>query len=301
VLKTAEVSRAILPGDIFLGLRSDGQRFRRQEQSDKKTWGAGMRSKLHREIKPERPCMVTGLPGAAGVAKLSADYLVKQLKGELFEELYSDAFPPHVLIRKDGTVELLRNELYYCKSTKPRNDLIVFTGNTQAVSSEGQYEVANETIARAKRLGVVKLFATAAYVVEKPVEKPVVHAAATDTSLLEELEQYEVVPMEAGSITGTNGLLFGLAALQNIPSVCLLSETPAYTTPTGRFVVDAKAAKALLDVLTRILTIEIDMKPLEEEAKLSEEFMQRMEEIEQRTIDEVRKAATRPPKEQMYV
>lgn len=260
-----------------------------------------MRSRLVREIKPERPCMVTGLPGAAGVAKLSADYLVKQLKGDLFEELYSDAFPPHVLIRKDGTVELLRNELYYCKSTKSRNDLIVFTGNTQAVSSEGQYEVANETIARAKRLGVVKLFATAAYVVEKPVETPAVHGAATETSLLEELKQYGVVPMEAGSITGTNGLLFGLAALQNIPSVCLLSETPAYTTPTGRFVVDAKAAKALLDVLTRILTIEIDMKPLEEEAKLSEEFMQRMEEIEQRTIDEVRKAATRQPKEQMYV
>jgi len=122
------------------------------------------------EIKPERPYMVTGLPGAAGVAKLSADYLVKQLKGELFEELYSDAFPPHVLITKDGTVELLRNELYHCKDSKAKNDLIVFTGNTQAVSPEGQYEVANETIARAKRLGVVKLLATAAYVVEKAPE-----------------------------------------------------------------------------------------------------------------------------------
>jgi len=108
--------------------------------------------------------------------------------------------------------------------------------------------------------------------------------------------------MEDGSIAGTNGLLFGLAALQNIPSICLLSETPAYTTPTGRFVVDAKAAQALLAVLTRMLNIEIDMKPLEEEAKLSQEFMQKMEEIEQRTIEEVRRAAApRPPKEQMYV
>jgi hypothetical protein len=245
--------------------------------------------------------MVTGLPGAAGVAKLSADYLVKQLKGELFEELYSDAFPPHVLIQKDGTVELLRNELYYCKDTKSKNDLIVLTGNTQAVSPEGQYEVANETITRAKRLGVVKLFATAAYVVEKPVEKPTVHGAASDVTLIEELKQFGVVPMETGSITGTNGLLFGLATLQKIPSVCLLSETPAYTTPTGRFVVDAKATKALLEVLTKILGIEIDMKPLGEEAKLSEEFIRRMEEIEQRTIDEVRKAAaSRAPKEQMY-
>jgi proteasome assembly chaperone (PAC2) family protein len=140
-----------------------------------------VRSKLRAEIKPDSPCMVTGLPGAAGVAKLSAEYLVKQLKGELFEELYSDAFPPHVLIKKDGTVELLRNELYYCRSNKPKNDLIIFTGNTQAVSSEGQYEVANEIITRAKRLGVAKLFATAAYIVEKPVETPTVHGAAGDT------------------------------------------------------------------------------------------------------------------------
>ena len=260
-----------------------------------------MRSKLYREVKPESPFMVTGLPGAAGVAKLSADYLVKQLRGELFEELFSDAFPPHVMIRKDGTVELLRNELHLCKDPKAKNDLIVFTGNTQAVSSEGQYEIANETVARARRFGVVRFFATAAYVVEKSVEKPRVHAAVSDLKLIEELKEYGVAPMDAGSITGTNGLLFGLAALQGIPSICLLSETPAYTTPSGRIVVDAKAAQALLEVLTRMLNVEIDMKPLEEEAKLSEEFMQRMEEMEQRTIEEVRRATTRPPKEQMYV
>ena len=260
-----------------------------------------MRTRIRIEIKPERPFMVTGLPGAAGVAKLCADYVVKQLKGELFEELYSDAFPPHVLIQKDGTVELLRNELYYCKNARSKNDLIVFTGNTQAVSPEGQYEVANETITQAKRLGVVKLFATAAYVVEKPVETPTVHGAASDVKLIEELKQFGVVPMDTGSITGTNGLLFGVAALQSIPSICLLSETPAYAMPTGRFVVDAKATKALLEVLTRILGIEIDMKPLDEQAKLSEEVIRRMEEIQQRTIDEVRKAAaSRAPKGQMY-
>lgn len=261
-----------------------------------------MRSRVVREIKAEGPCMVTGLPGAAGVAKLSADYLVKQLGGELFEELYSDAFPPHVLIRQDGTIELLKNELYYCKSPRSENDLIVFTGNTQAVSPEGQYEIANETVARAKKHGVVKFFATAAYIIEKPTEKPRVHGAASNPNLVEELKDYGVVPMDAGSITGTNGLLFGLAALQNIPSICLLSETPAYTTPTGRVVVDAKAAQALLTVLTRMLNIEIDMKPLEDEAKLSEQFMQRMEEMEQRAIEEVRRAAAPPPpKEQMYV
>jgi proteasome assembly chaperone (PAC2) family protein len=50
-----------------------------------------------------------------------------------------------------------------------------------------------------------------------------------------------------------------------------------------------------------MLGIDVDMKPLNDEAKLSEEFIRRMEEIEQRTIDEVRKAAaSRAPKGQMY-
>jgi uncharacterized protein (TIGR00162 family) len=196
----------------------------------------------------------------------------------------------------------LRNEFYYWNNPKSENDLIIFTGNTQAVSPEGQYEVANETLARAKKLGVTRLFAMAAYVVDKPVEEPRVHGAASDAQLVEELRRYEVIPMEAGSITGTNGLLFGLAKLYDIPSICLLSETPSYTIPTGRVVVDAKAAKALLEILLRVLRIEIDMKPLEEEARLSEEFIRRIQEMERRTVEEMRRVVTPPPpKDQMYV
>jgi uncharacterized protein (TIGR00162 family) len=247
------------------------------------------------------PVLIEGLPGIGFVANIAALHLTRELKAKRFASIVSASFQDFAVTTETGGARSPTNELYYCKNARSKNDLIVFTGNTQAVSPEGQYEVANETITQAKRLGVVKLFATAAYVVEKPVETPTVHGAASDVTLIEELKQFGVVPMDTGSITGTNGLLFGVAALQNIPSICLLSETPAYAMPTGRFVVDAKATKALLEVLTRILGIEIDMKPLDEQAKLSEEVIRRMEEIEQRTIDEVRKAAaSRAPKGQMY-
>ena len=260
-----------------------------------------MRYRLHREVQPSNPYMITGLPGAAGVAKLSADYIVKQLKAELLEELYSDSFPPYVLIGKDGTVELLKNELYYSKGAASSNDLIIFTGNAQPLTPEGQYEMASETLARAKKLGVTKLFAMAAYVVDKPVETSRVHVAVSEVGLLEELKGHELIPMETGSITGTNGLLFGLAKLYGIQSVCLLSETTAYATPTGRVIVDAKAAKSLLEALAKTLKMEIDTQPLENEAKLSEEFFQKIKEMEQRAIEELRRSVTPPPKEQLYV
>ncbi|MCP8316294.1 MAG: proteasome assembly chaperone family protein, partial [archaeon] len=240
---------------------------------------------------------VTGLPGVGYVAKLSADYLIKELKAELFEELYSSSFPPYVLIKKDGTVELLKNELHYWKDSKLKNDLIIFTGNTQAISPEGQYEISNEVLNRAEKFKVKKLFAMAAYVTGRHVEKPKVYGVATELELVEELKKYEVLPMDAGSISGTNGLLFGLAKLKKIQSICLLSETPGYMTPSGRVITDVKAAQALLEVLSKMLDIKIDMKPLEKEAKMAEEFVQKMEELERRWTEEMRRSVTPPPKD----
>ncbi|MGQ9469779.1 MAG: proteasome assembly chaperone family protein [Nitrososphaerales archaeon] len=259
-----------------------------------------MQFKIYKELELNDPYMVTGLPGIGYVAKISTDYLIKQLKAELFEELYSSSFPPYVLIKKDGTVELLKNELYYWKDDRLKNDIIIFTGNTQAVSPEGQYEVANEVLNRAEKFKVKKLFAAAAYVTGKYVEKPKVYGATTEPELVEELKKYEVLPMDAGSISGTNGLLFGLAKLRKIPSICLLSETSGYMSPSGRVIADVKSAQALLEVLTKILDIKIDMRPLEKEAKMAEEFVQKMEELERRWTEEMRRSVTPPPKD-IYV
>jgi len=256
-----------------------------------------MQFKIYKEPELKDPYMVTGLPGVGYVAKLSADYLIKELKAELFEELYSSSFPPYVLIKKDGTVELLKNELHYWKDSKLKNDLIIFTGNTQAISPEGQYEISNEVLNRAEKFKVKKLFATAAYVTGRHVEKPKVYGVATEPELVEELKKYEVLPMDAGSISGTNGLLFGLAKLKKIQSICLLSETPGYMTPSGRVITDVKAAQALLEVLSKMLDIKIDMKPLEKEAKMAEEFVQKMEELERRWAEEMRRSVTPPPKD----
>ncbi|MCP8318255.1 MAG: proteasome assembly chaperone family protein [Candidatus Methylarchaceae archaeon HK01B] len=256
-----------------------------------------MRSRLYKEPQLKDPYMITGLPGIGYIAKLSVEYLIKELKAELFGELYSSSFPSYVLIRKDGTVELLKNEFYYWKDDKSKNDLILFTGNTQAISSEGQYEVANEVLNRAEKFKVEKLFALAAYVIDKPVKKPKVYGAVTEQELLEEVKKYKVSPMNVGSITGTNGLLFGLAKLRDIQSICLLSETPGYRTSSGHFLADVRSAQSLLEVLSKMLDIEIDMRPLEKEAKVAEEFIRKMEELERQQAEMMHKAVTPPPKD----
>lgn len=254
--------------------------------------------KLLKELKLKDPIFIGGLPGIGYVAKLSADYLIEALKAEVFCEIYSSFFPPHVLINKQGIVELMKNEIYFWKNIQLKNDLVIFTGNTQAASAEGQYAVAQEVLNIAQKIGVKRLYSLAAYVSEEHIEKPKVYLAATEQKLIKEAEIYDVSPMEEGSVSGTNGLLFGLAKSRNIEGICLLGETPGYTTPAGRSIVDAKSAQALLEVLTKILGIEINMAPLENQAKMTTEFIQKLEDVERRMLEQFSVAPT--PKDRMY-
>lgn len=254
--------------------------------------------KLYREPKVSNAVLIGGLPGIAYVAKLSADYLIEQLKAELFGEIYSSFFPPNVLIKKDGTVELMKNELYVWSDSVPGREAIIYSGNTQAISPEGQYAIAEEVLNLAERLGVRRIFTLAAYVTEKTTEKPRVYIAATDPKLIEEMKVYGVKTMEEGSIGGTNGLLFGLAKLRGMEGICLLGETSGYTTPTGQSLVDAKSAQAVLEVLTKMLELKINMVPLESQAKATAELIRKVEEIERHALEEATKTAI--PKDRIY-
>ena len=66
--------------------------------------------------------------------------------------------------------------------------------------------------------------------------------------------------MDAGSITGMNGLIIGIAKLRGMQGACLLGETSGY-------VVDAKSSKSLVETLLSIVGIIIDMTNLEKRAK----------------------------------
>lgn len=106
--------------------------------------------------------------------------------------------------------------------------------------------------------------------------------------------------LERGSIEGVQGLIVGEAKVKGLKGACLLAETPGYSTPSGRPIVDAKASKALLKVLTRILKVEVDLSGLERQVALTEEFMERVSQLEQQVLERVLKVGRQPPKEKPY-
>jgi uncharacterized protein (TIGR00162 family) len=235
---------------------------------------------LKKKVKLKEPYLICGLPGIGHVGKVTIDYLIRELKASLFGDVYSHFFPSYVIINKDGIVELMKNELYFWKDKELKHDLILFTGNTQAVSPEGQFIIAEEVLSTLLPFGVKKLYSIAAYVGDTHVETPRVYGAATNSILVEELKVQGVLPMGNGSIGGTNGLIFGLAKTKDLAGICLLGETRGYQTPTGHTVVDVKAAKAVLNVLTQMLEIQVDMVPIESLVDQTSEFIARLEEAE---------------------
>ena len=249
--------------------------------------------KILKSINPTEVVLVCGLPGMAYVGKIPVDYLIQQLKAELIGEVYSKHFPPYVIINKDGLVELLRNEIHCLESDSGR--FIVFlSGNAQAFSPEGQYEMVERVLDWAIEKKVKRVISIAALVTDRPFESPSVYCSTTSSSLLEEAKVLGVQPLDQGIIGGENGLIIGLARKKNIEGICLLTETHGYQTPTGEYVMDPRTAPATLNVLAKLLNLKVDMEPMEKRITQMDEAFAKMAEFDRRVREEIQQTSKKP-------
>jgi uncharacterized protein (TIGR00162 family) len=224
-----------------------------------------------------KPVLIEGLPGLGLVGKIAVRYLVKKLGAEKLAYLYSPHFPYFVLVNKKGSVRLLRGTFYFWKDPRGRNDLILFTGDSQAQTIEGQYEISNCILEFAKKHGVETIVTIGGYRVEAK-GKPKVIAASTTTELLNKALNVGAIISPVGSpIVGTAGLILGLARFKKIAALCLLGETRGYLP-------DPMAAKSVLEVLQAILGFEVDLAGLDEEIAKAEKMVARLQKIEERRV-----------------
>ncbi|RJS76865.1 proteasome assembly chaperone family protein [Candidatus Bathyarchaeota archaeon] len=236
------------------------------------------------KVEPRKAVLIEGLPGQGLVGKIAAEYLARQLKAKKIADLYSPHFAYYVMVNKKGDVRLLRSEFYYWKNDQGETDLILLTGDTQAQTIEGQYEVADAILSFAEKNNVKMILTIGGYRKEVKGE-PQVLASATSQELLAKATEAGAKNSPAGSpIVGTAGLLVGLAKFRGLDAACLLAETPGYLP-------DPKAAKKVLQVISRMLGFEVDLSELEKEIYRSEQIAERMKRIEEqrRVLERERK------------
>jgi hypothetical protein len=231
-----------------------------------------------KKIKLRKPVMIEGLPGVGNVGKLVAEHIIHELKAEKIIEIYSWHFPPQVLVNNDGTVRLCKNEFYAWKSEK--RDLLILSGDQQSVTNEGHYLIAEALLDIAQQYNVSRIYTLGGYGIGQLVERQMVLGAANEPELVEEMKKYGVEFREeepGGSIVGASGLLVGLGKLRAIPAVCLLGLTSGY-------LVDPKSAQAVLDILCRVLNLDLNMQALKDRAEEMERVVERLKEMEQAQV-----------------
>jgi len=222
------------------------------------------------------PIMVEGLPGVGHVGKLVADHMVEELHAEKIIEIYSPHFPPQVMVKEDGTIKQVKNEIYARRGQNGEPDLLIIIGDYQSATNEGHYELTSIFLDIAESYKVRRIYALGGYGTGQFVDKSSVMGAATSIELVEEMKTQGVLFQEnepGGGIIGVSGLLLGLGALRGLDVVCLMGVTSGY-------LVDPKAASEVLRVLSGILGIEVGMHALEERAKEMEKIIGKLQEME---------------------
>lgn len=206
------------------------------------------------------PILICGFPGSGYVGKLAIDHIIGELECRHLADIYSSSFPPQVIIKNTGTVELMKNILHYAKHSGGKHDFLLLTGDSQPVSSKVEYLLGEELINIAKNFGVTQIITLGAYLTGMFVETPRIFGVATDDNGLKLLNSYNISRIDSGSISGMNGILLGIGKIHNLNGISLLGETSGY-------VIDANASKYILKKLLSIVHLEIDMEDLDKKAK----------------------------------
>mgnify|MGYP002153768770 CR=1 FL=1 len=223
---------------------------------------------IYEKPKLNNPVLIEGLPGIGFVANIAALHLIHELEAKLFAEIFSASFQDLAVTTETGSTRSPINELYYYKSRNGGRDLIIWYGNTQALTTFGQYELCGRVLDVAQELGCHFLISVGGYKQEEIKTTPAIYCAASDLETLNEVLNLGT-KMMVGQIFGVAGLVIGLGKLRGFKGYSLLVETPG-TYP------DANAARCALSTLSKHLNLNIDLSRLdvaaEETKKILESF-----------------------------
>lgn len=218
--------------------------------------------------KLNNPILVEGLPGIGFVANIAALHLINELKAKRFASIVSSSFQDFAVTTGNGDARTPINELYYVKRGEGERDIIIWYGNTQALTTFGQYELCGKILDIAEELGCSCIVSVGGFKKDEIQPTPAMYSAATDEETLNEALALGAKVM-VGHIFGIAGILVGLSRLRGIRGFALLIDTLGMHP-------DLIATQSALTALSKYLKIDLDLSKLdataEETKKMLESF-----------------------------
>ncbi|MBN1376585.1 MAG: PAC2 family protein [Dehalococcoidia bacterium] len=232
------------------------------------------------------PVMVASWPGIGNVGLIAVNAMRRDLCAEQMAYIEPwDYFYPNKVTIREGMLQALSfpaSEFYFHRADK--RDIIFFTADEQPSEggksyAEGRkaYEMANAVLDVAERFKCRRIYTSGAAVAPlHHTARSRVWAVPNSESLLTEIEKYDNTILMSGvegregqgTITGLNGLLMGVAKRRGIEAICLMGEVPVYL--QGFPFPYTKGSKSVLEVLSCVLGVEMNMDAINRLAEESE-------------------------------
>jgi len=223
---------------------------------------------INEKPKLNDPILIEGLPGIGFVANIAALHLISELKAKRFAEIVSASFQDFAVTTEKGGARSPMNELYYYKRDDGGRDLIIWYGNTQALTTLGQYELVGKVLDIAQELGCRFVISIGGFKKDEVQPVPAIYSAATDQETMKDALNLGTKIM-VGHVFGIAGLVIGLGKLRDLKGFALLVETLG-------MVPDANAARYALTALSKYLNLNVDLSKLdatvEQTKKILESF-----------------------------
>jgi uncharacterized protein len=201
------------------------------------------------------PILIEGLPGIGFVANIAALHLINELKAKRFAAIVSASFQDFAVTTEEGGARSPLNELYYYKREDGGRDLIIWYGNTQALTTFGQYELCGKVLDIVQELGCRFVISIGGFKKDEVQAVPAIYSAATDLETMKDALGLGTKIM-VGHVFGIAGILVGLSRLRNVKGFALLVDT------LGMYP-DANAARYALTALGKYVNLNVDLSKLD--------------------------------------
>ena len=195
--------------------------------------------------------MVCGFPGPGLVGGIAAIYIIKALAMREVGHVRSRYLPP-VAVFYGG---VLRHPLRIYASEDKKLLVVV---SEAALPSISFFDISNAILDWAEKKGARRVICLEGLTVKEKTGKAIF--AAAEPEVMGSLAKYGVEMLEEGFVSGINGTLLNECLNRRIDGFCLFAETyPLHPDP--------EAAAKTIDTLNHILNLNINTKPLLDEAK----------------------------------
>ena len=203
--------------------------------------------------KPKSPIILEGFPGFGLIGTIVTEFLIDHLETESIGTIMSEEIPPMIAIHKGRIVQPI--EIFYNK----KYNLVILHVVTNPSGLEWQFsEIVLKLAKMLQAKEVISIEGVGSANTE--VREPRTFYYSNSESIKKSFDKLKIEELKEGVVMGVTGTVLLKAKNLKQTLSCIFAETHSAMP-------DSKAAAAVIRTLDKYLHLDVNPKPLEEEAE----------------------------------